>query len=335
MVHDQIDVKSPYNFGTAILKPFKSGPGSLGFVLKSAIFYAVVITILLAIFGRMIIGPYIDIIMLSIEQGPSAVPDEELMKDMMAAIGRMTSGYIGLVVGGWAIWVMIESALHRRVLRQEYKSGLFPWRFGADEWRTMLSQLILYGAYMGLYMAVYLVAIILVLIAALAGSASVAIGVIIGIIAAIVIFAGIGIMIYVLIRLAPMAAMNVAQNELVIDKAWRVSKGRSWPSFGAYAFHYIVSSIVFYIVMVILFFAFLGGMMPMFEQLGNVEEADQVMAVLSNAFAEPGMKIGLAIVGFIMSFMAAIWMMCIAGISSHVTELYLIDHEEEGAKVFD
>ena len=335
---DNSITKTPYDFGTAIFKPFKSGPGSLGFVFKSGIFYALAITMLLAIFGRWVIGPYIEVIAIAIEQETSENPtmDEmEMMSQMMSAMGRMMAGYMIIMIGGWAVWAMIESALHRRVLRKEYKGGLFPWRFHHDELRTMLSQLITYFAYNGLFMVVYFVGIIVAVIAALLGSKSVVLGVIVGIIAAAVIIVGFGIMIYVLIRLAPMAARNVAENELVIDKAWAVGKGRSWPSFGAYAFHYIVSSIVFYIIAAVLFFAMIGSLMPIFEKFNENMEADEVMQILSEAFSEPGMMVGLTIATFIMCFMAAIWMMCIAGISSHVTELYMNEQEEAGAKVFD
>ena len=34
MMADNSITKTPYDFGTAIFKPFKSGPGSLGFVFK-------------------------------------------------------------------------------------------------------------------------------------------------------------------------------------------------------------------------------------------------------------------------------------------------------------
>ncbi len=338
MADDTNITKAPYNFGTAIFKPFKSGPGSLGFVLKSGIFYALAVTMLLAIFGRMVIGPYIELITIAIEQEASGDPvkDEmEMMGEMMSVMGKMMSGYIIIMLGGWAVWAMIESALHRRVLRKEYKTGLFPWRFHHDELRTMLSQLILYGAYMGLFYVVYFAAIILVLIAVLLGSKSMVLGVIIGVIAAAIIIVGFAVMIRVLIRLAPMAARNVAQNELVIDKAWAVGKGRSWPSFGAYAFHYFISSIVFYIVGAILFFAVLGSLMPMFDKFNENMETDEVMQILSDSFSQPGMMVGLTIITFVMCFMGAVWMMCIAGISSHVTELYMDEQEQEGARVFD
>lgn len=328
--------KQPYDFGRAIFLPFKSGPGSTAFVLKSALFYALALTVFFALFGRMLIGPMEDffVVIMEIE---TASDEEELalVVKMFGAMGRVILPYMLIMLGGWAIWVMIESALHRRVLLGERPTGLFPWRFGADEWRTILAQLILYMCYQGLYFVVYMVFVMGILLAALMGSVSVVFGVVGGIVAFGLIVAGIGFMVWVLVRLAPTAALSVANGEFAIGQAWPVVKGRIWPTVGAYAFHYIVSSIVFYIVMAIVGVAFVGSIMGKFTGLSDNSSGEEVWQLVKTVFSEPSTLVGLTISGFILFFIAGIWMQLIAGISTYVTDLYKRDLETAGVEVFD
>lgn len=327
--------KQPYNFGRAIFLPFQSGPGSAGFVFKSAFFYALALTVFFALFGRLLIGPMGDFIAVIMEMESASEAEElALIGKMFGAMGRIILPYMLIMLGGWAIWSMIESALHRRVLLDERPTGLFLWRFGADEWRTILAQLILFMCYQGLYFVVYMVFILGILLAALMGSASVIMGVIGGIVAFGLIVAGLGLMIWVLVRLAPTAALSVANRKFSIGEVWPVAKGRIWPTVGAYAFHYFVSTIVFYIIMAIVGFAFVGSIMGKFTGLSDNSSGEEVWQLIKTAFSEPSTLVGLTIAGFTLFFITAIWMMLIAGISTHVTDLYKRDLETEGVELF-
>jgi len=327
--------KQPYDFGRAIFLPFNSGPGSTAFVFKSALFYALALTVFFALFGRMLIGPMGDFIAVMIELETASEAEElAMVGKMFSAMGRIILPYLLIMLGGWAIWSMIESALHRRVLLGERPTGLFVWRFGADEWRTILAQLILFMCYQGLYFVVYMVFVVGILLAALMGAASLILGVIGGIIAFGLIIAGMGLMVWVLVRLAPTAALSVANGEVAIGEVWPVAKGRIWPTIGAYAFHYFVSTIVFYFIMAIVSIAFIGSIMGKFMDLGDDASGEEVWQVFKSVFSEPSTLIGLTIAGFIMFFIAAIWMQLIAGISTHVTDLYKRDLETDSAGVF-
>ena len=329
-------IKQPYDFSRAIFLPFKSGEGSAAFVFKSALFYALALTVFFALFGRMLMGPLEDFIAVMMEM-ETASEEEALamIGKMFGAMGRIMLPYMLIMLGGWAIWVMIETALHRRVLLGERPNGLFPWRFGANEWRTVLAQLILYMCYQGLYFVVYIVFVMGILVAALMGSVSLILGIVGGVIAFALIVAGIGLMVWVLVRLAPTAALSVANGEFAIGEVWPVVKGRIWPTVGAYAFHYIVSSIVFYIIMAIVGVAFVGSIMGAFFNIDDSLNGEEVWEVVKNVFSEPGTMVGLTIAGFILFFVAAIWMQLIAGISTHVTDLYKRDMEAANAEMFD
>lgn len=329
--------RTPFQFGRAIFMPFRHGPGSGAFVFKSAVFYAVVVTMLFALFGKMLIGPGKEYFEAIIEM-EKMTDDAEAMKHMgklMGAMGRFMLYYLLIILGGWAVWATIEAALHRRVLRDERRDGLFPWRFGVDELLVMLSHLVLYMCYMGLYMVSYFVIIIGVLIAVLLGSQSAVLGVIGGIIAFALIVASLGLMFWVLIRLAPTSALSVANKEFAIGEAWAASKGRFWPIFGAYAFHYIIGMFVFYSLMFIVGFAFVGSMMGEFSSLGSDASGEEVWAQMQTVFSKRGTQVGLVISGFLTAMFAAIWLQLIAGINTYVVELYKKDKAAADVELFE
>ena len=329
--------RAPFQFGRAIFLPFRHGPGSTAFVFKSAIFYALVLTMLFALFGKMFVEPAKEYFETIIEM-ENIDDDAQAMKQigkMMGALGRLMLPYLLVMIGGWAVWATIEAALHRRVLREERRTGWFPWRFGKDELLVMLSHLILYMCYMGLYMVSYFVIIIGVLIAALLGSQSVVLGVIGGIIAFALIIASLGLMFWILIRLAPTSALSVANKEFAIGEAWAVSKGRVWPVFGAYAFHYVIGMFVFYILVIIVGFAFVGSIIGEFSNLGANPSDEDVWEKVQTIFAQRNTQVGLIISGFLIFMFSAIWFMLVAGINTHLVALYKKDKSAANLEMFE
>lgn len=329
--------KEPFQFGRAIFMPFRHGPGSAAFALKSAIFYALAVTILFALFGKMLVGPgkeYIEAI-IEMEKMNNDAEAMKHMGELMGALGRFMLYYMLIMLGGWAVWATIEAALHRRVLRDERRGGIFPWRFGVDELLVMLSHLVLYMCYMGLYMVTYFVTVICILIAAMLGIQSAVLGVIGGIITFALIVASLGLMVWVLIRLAPTSALSVANKEFAIGEAWSVSKGRVWPIFGAYAFHYIIGTVIFYILIAVVGFAFIGSMMGEFSNLAPDANGDEVWTQIQTVFSKPGAQVGLTISGFLMFMFVGIWFQLIAGINTYAVELYKKDKAAADVELFE
>jgi len=119
--------KAPYRFGRAITLPFRNGPRSAGFVFKSAVFYALVMSVLLALFGKMFIAPSVEYVEVMIEMENTTDEDEltKLMTKMMSALGRVMLPYMLLWMGGWITWATIEAAQHRSALRDERRGGCF------------------------------------------------------------------------------------------------------------------------------------------------------------------------------------------------------------------
>jgi len=87
--------------------------------------------------------------------------------------------------------------------------------------------------------------------------------------------------------------------------------------------------------MAIIGVAFVGSIMSKFSSIGENSSADEVWQVVKTVFSESGTLVGLTFAGFILFFIAAIWMLLIAGISTHVTDLYKRDLEAAGDGVFD
>lgn len=322
MDFDEATKPQPFDFGRGIFLPFQSGPQSLSYVLKSAFFYAIVGVILFAFFGGLITEPYMEIIKLSVDSDvqPS---DAEIMGTMFSFIGKLLLGFLIIGLGMWVCWAMIEAALHRRVLLGERKTGFFPWKFGMDEVWVMACQLINYLIYQALYFVSYIVIIIGVVIAAMVGSSNITLGVIFGVIIAVLALFCIAGAIWVLMRLAPLAALTTVRKDLAISEVWSIAKGKLWSMFGAYVFHYLVSGIVIYLVVILLFFLIFGSSFGDLAALGNLDSPDELWSGFSAIMAKPGVKLGLFIWGLIIYATFAVWMMCVAGIGTHIAELYL------------
>ena len=329
--------KSPYHFSKAIFLPFRNGPGSLAFVLKSAVFYALIVTMLFVFFGKLLVGPATEYVELIVELGKSDDPDEitKQTTKLMGVMGRFFLPYMLILIGGWAVWATIEAAQHRRALRGEHRTGLFPWRFGGDELFVMLSHFVLYMYYMGLYTVVYIAIIISVLVAALLGSQSLILGIVGGVVAAAIIIASLGLMFWVLIRLAPTAALSVAHKDFAIGEAWAASKGRVWPTFGAYALLYIIGFIIIYGLLGVVGFAFVGSIISDLKAAGTGSGGAEVWEAIQKAFGERDTQVGFTIGTFIMFLFIGLWLQMIAGINTHVAQLFKKDEAAANVEMFD
>ncbi len=326
----------PYQFGKALFKPFFSGPKSFGFVMKSALLFALVCSGLVFIFGPMMVDPmkeYLEFAVKSSQDGAITEPEEILQ--IYRIMAKALLPYLGIWLITWVVWAMIEAALHRRVLREDY-GGIFPFRFGKDELWVMLSQLILYFTYMALYVVVELGLLVAVLAGVFIGGNGGVIGVIGMIFAGLFLAAALFVMFFVLIKLSPTAALSVAKKEFAIGEAWGAVKGRFWPTFWAYALLYIVGMGILYVIWIGVGVAFVGTLINSDLKPGAdaATESEQLFSVISQIFSKPGVRSGLMIGMFLTLFYWGVWMQLSAGIMSHVSQLYLRDKDKKNASVF-
>ena len=279
------------------------------------------------------VGAMVEFVEYSIAiEDPEAIEQstEDIMK-MMGALGKLILPSLLIWIGGWIVWAMIEGEFFRRVLRDEANGG-FPWRFGRDEMWVMVSQIVLGLVYYALYTAFYLLAIA-VMMPGIVSSGSPGGGTIVAV--SLISIIGIFCSAFVLIRLAPASAMSVAKKDFAIGQAWQVTKGRYWPTFGAYAFHYIIGTIVYYIFMIAVIVAVMANIGIHFDGVGSTGTDADTVAQIKEALSLPQVLVSTALGSFVFWAGTGLWLMFIAGISAHVTNLHLSENDNKSLNVFD
>ncbi len=333
--------KAPYDFGRSIFMPFQSGEGSMGFVFKSAFFYAILMTVLIFLFGKLMMGSFIEFMQVAteVENSSGGADDMEAVMKMFGMMGKMFLPIMLIMVGGWVVWSMVEAALFRRILRPG-EDGAFPWRLGRDELRVMFCRLIVGFAAGAIFFLLYFVLIIVIVGAAAGSTQSGALGALIGIVGFFGVLAAIAAFFFIIIRLAPASALSIAEDRFALGETWPVTKGRFWPIFGSYTVLMIAGMIISQIMQMILMMAFMGSFLVMFSDLENMENTEdlppeEAMANVMGMLTQPSVLVGAAI-GLVLYYVfQAIWYMHFAGVSAHAVDLYNTDRSESSVEVFD
>jgi hypothetical protein len=168
------------------------------------------------------------------EISKSATPDPEAL---MSAYGRVGPAMLLLLPVSLIFYGVLYAAASRIVLRPADQG--FGWlKFGADEWRQALALLAVFGILLVAYIAVIIVA---VLLGALSSLVSPILGGLVGVLAAL---AAIGGLVYIGVRLSLVSPATFATGRIDIGAAWRLTKGRFAPMFGAYVLAVILALII-------------------------------------------------------------------------------------------
>ncbi len=312
-------IKSPYDFGRAIFLPFHHGSGSLVFVIKSALFYAVGVFVLYILFGQMM-------------QDASIAYQEATMEDPLNAFsgfGVLVLKSLPVYLGMWGLWVAVEAAFHRRVLFGDQESP-FPWRFGGDEFRVMFCQFVVWLVFIVVFFVLYFVFVIIAgLLSAATSPIFMVIVVGLGLLGALFVAS------FVAIRLAPAAARSVAEKRIAIGAVWAVTRGRFWPSLGAYYLLWIVGLVVYGGLMMVVMLAIYGadsGGLFMSSMTGGPAASLEMNKAL---YQGEGANLRAAILTSVLGIYLAVLGLCITGIAAHLNRLYDKDQGMLGADVFD
>ena len=329
--------KAPYDFGRSIFLPFQTGPGSAAFVFKSAAVYGVLITVLLFLFGKMVMGSFVEFMQYAIEMedAPGDASEMEVVMKMFAMMGKMALPMLLISIGGWAIWAMVEAAFLRRAMRGE-DDGFLPWRFGKDELRVLFCRLIVGLAGFATLILVHFVLGVLLFGVFAGGSGSGVMGVIVGIVTFLGVLAAFALFIFIVIRLSPASALSIAEDRFALGDTWPVAKGRFWPMFGSYALITVVGYIIANVIQTVLIIAFTGSflaMIPEFEKMGGMPPEEAVTTIME-ILTQPSILTGLAVAMFLYYVFQAIWYLHFAGVAAHATNLYNTDRAENSVDVF-
>jgi hypothetical protein len=256
--------------------------------------------VLLCFAMRPVLQIYGELVSQQMAKGPSAPMDPEALQPFMARF-QAASGLVFLAeIGIFALIMVLFTASQRAVLRPAER-GFFYLRFGGDELRLIgLGFFIMICIYIGSTLA-SLVMILLALILGLAMGSPGA-GMAIFFLAFVVLM---GAIVYCEVRVSLALPLTFIRGTFVLADAWRLTRGRFWPLFGAYFLITLVYMVLASILLGVVVAPFLSAL----AQAGDNQEAMQaavrqqaaellvfgprMIGILAGAVVTTGLTIGL------------------------------------------
>lgn len=301
-----------FDFGAATLQGFNL-PGGRSYLVRVAVWAALLMTIIYVALGGSIVRAYIDVFqnMITTEFDVSGNgQDPKVLMAMMAPMIRATGVMMLIGLLQVIVFTSAETAIYRNLFHQEDR-GVFPLTFGMDELRVLGTRfvvgLILGGIYIGVYLGVFLIG------AMFAGAAGALesgfLGAIGGILILLMFIAAIAVFAWVAVRLAPASAYSVKDRVFSPLASWTPMKGRVWPAIGSflivYFVGYFVLGFVLSIVFVVLFLS--SGIIGVMMDLDVTSDATPDFSAIGEHISSAGFIIPLIIAIFISMFLAMIW----------------------------
>jgi hypothetical protein len=214
---------------------------------------------------------------------------------MMALYAQLAPLYGALILISLAYYAVLLPAAYRAVLRPQ-ESAFGYLRFGADEGRQLIVNIVLGLVMIVVYFGSVILMALIVAITAFAGDVGAVIGTLLGIVALL------GSWFYVAVRLSLAGPQTLAERRLRLFGSWALTKGRFWPLFGGYVVAVLLSIVVTILGLVIVFAAsaVIGGGM---QGLSAVFRPDMSSA---SAYFTPLMILHLVMMSVVSSLGTAI-----------------------------
>ena len=310
--------KHNFDLGEAIATPWNL-PGGKNFLARIVGWGTGLILIVYALFGRKFISAYADFIIQSAELQNAADPNDpeavmELVSGMWAFMGSML--LLGLFA--WLVMISIETAMHKNVFRGT-DHGAFPLRFGKDEFRVLLAQLVIFICVSAIYFIGIMAIIILSAVMVATGSGALAV------IGGLLSFVGFIVFLVVLIRVfigwAPAAALSVRDEKQRVFEGWAIAKGRNWPLFGTYLVTVITGYIAIYVIMIIGGFIAFGNIEFLTLMTSTSDDPAAVMAQMGEAISQPRVMVPLVIFTIFYMLATVLWYVHLWGIATYMAKL--------------
>ena len=299
----------PFSFDNAAFH-FARTDGPPGFLPKYLTAYAIGV-ILLAVVSFIALRPlfaaYAQMFAM-LAQGASETQINRVFEEAIVSdLGRLGLGYLLMMLIYAGFWSMMESAVLRRYVREEG----FSIGWGSDEWRMLGVGLLWMLAFIVAYIALILATVVLVIPL---GAVSDGGGALVAIWMVIVITGLLLVWLYLAVRLSPAGAMTIRDQKVVFFGAWGASKGRFWPTFGAF----VVLGLILYVGVFILYmvgaFTVFASLMSGVDLNSAEANPDEVLAL----FASPGVLIPVGLMYFAMLLYQGFWQYAWAGIPALV-----------------
>lgn len=300
----------PFSFDNAAFH-FARTDGPPGFLPKYLAAYGVGI-IVIALVSFLALRPlftaYAEMFAMLAQGASERQVEDQLSTALFSNFGRISLGYLLMMLVYAGFWSMMECAVLRRYVREEgFRIG-----WGEDEWRMLAVGLIWMLSFVVAYIAFAIGMVVLIL--PLGGFVSDSGGALVGLWMFIVATTLLFVWLYFAVKLSPAGAMTIRDRKVTFFGAWGASKGRFWPVFGAF----IVLGLILYIGIIIIYaagaFSLFGSMISGLDVSNGQADPDQVLAM----FANPLVLIPVGIIYFAMLLYQGFWQYAWAGIPALV-----------------
>jgi hypothetical protein len=219
---------------------------------------------------------------------------EELDMEAFFALWLRTGLVIlAMQIPFWILYAAIEAANLRWYLRREETPGLLGIRLDLDTFKVMLAQLLVWLILFALWLGLPGLWAGLAFIT----QGNTAIAILAGIMFVLTFFFNFVAVPYLAVRLAPTAALAVADGAVSLPRAWSGMRGRMLQPFLAFVLLFIVSFAVSQVLTVVLQFGMLGPLLSIVTAAQNAGTADPtaVLESLLEGLWSPGLVIAISL----------------------------------------
>ena len=261
---------------------------------------------------------------------PGAPPSMEMMMPP-AGVMSLIPAYILFILFYYVLFAAYEAACLRWLIRGE-TGGLLGLTLGADTWRVYFG----YWVWLFLLIAFYIVCAIVVggtifsMAAVMQGdmsNAGPAVAIVppaVAIVPFVLVLVLLIGLLYFGVRFAPAAATSIARRRFAFFDAWKVTKGRLWPLFGAYLLLFLMY-VVAAIVIAMAFGALIGANVA--GQMGGLGAAPpETPEAAFRAFATPQMLASVVAVYALILGVVLVFVVSLFGVNARAAQAAL----EEG-----
>lgn len=251
-------LKEDYDFGEAILRPWKL-PGGSNFILRVLGSVILIWVVMFAILGPVLVKAYIAMFQQIVELENSG-QDPESFGAVMSLLSPILGSYMLMGLLSWAVNASAEAAMHKNTF-YDFDGGLFPLRFGIAELRIMGIQFVA-----GLLIMVGFIFLVIP-----------------------------GI--YLGVKLSAASAMSVRDDRFRLFESMDATKGYGWIMLGSFIVIYIIGYVIMNIVMYGGMFAIIGdgSIFSAIESLSGDSTGEEIWSVVKSVLFKPQIFITLII----------------------------------------
>ncbi|WP_019961507.1 hypothetical protein [Woodsholea maritima] len=315
---------SAYNFGAATFAFFKTMGRRPGAVISIAV-WQVLFYLALFVIAAVMFLPHVGAIVALAEAKHEPEPAQ-----VLALFAQMGGAIFLTLVIGFALTLMVQGAWLRLLTRNEVASGV-PFRFGGDELRLFVVNLlyVFFGflMYIAIVIAVVAGSLVGALILNVAGEGTVTGGLLTGLWGFVAALAVMAVVIFLLIRFAAAPALTVRQKDIRFFESWSATKDVTGMMFLSYLVVILVSFGLGIIASVVQQIFMVGAMVSVIEPLSQLEntkgaDVDQVMSILGTVFSNPVVIIALLLALVVQYIIQVIIEVCWHGVGAYAAVRY-------------